>query len=103
MNKNEKIIDLDNNNYSMLELRNNIYVTGLFKILQTQKITEEFAVNYILNKKFQLTEEEEKITINYVLKMQPHLDFNKLLSLYVLGPTDFDFPNFERYAETGMY
>jgi len=95
----DKNIDLKNNKYSMDVLRENIYATGLFEILRTQTITEEFAVNYILNERFQLSDDEEKITIEYVLKMQPQLSKDKLLRLYVLGPIDDDFPNFEKYAE----
>jgi hypothetical protein len=94
------LLDLKNNKYSMDVLRENIYAIGLFEILNTQTITEEFAVNYILNERFQLSDDEEKITMEYVLKMQPHLSKEKLLRLYVLGPFDEDFPNFEKYAET---
>jgi hypothetical protein len=99
MNTN-KNLDLKNNKYSMDVLRENVYATGLFEILHTQTITEEFAVNYILNERFQLSDEEEKITIDCVIKLQPHLNKEKLLRLYVLGPIDNDFPNFEKYAET---
>ena len=95
-----KTLDLKNNKYSMDVLRENIYAIGLFEILHTQTITEEFAVNYILNERFQLSDDEEKITMEYVLKMQPQLSKDKLLRLYVLGPIDDDFPNFEKYAET---
>ena len=96
---NNKTLDLKNNKYSMEILKENIYATGLLEILRTQTITEEFAVNYILNNKFQLTDEEEKITIEYVMKSQSHLNRDKLLRLYVFGPIDNDFPNFETYAQ----
>jgi hypothetical protein len=99
MSFNNKTLDLKNNKYSMDVLRENIYATGLLEILQTQTINEEFAVNYILNERFQLSDDEEKITIEYVLKMQPHLSKEKLLRLYLVGPVDNDFPNFEKYAE----
>jgi hypothetical protein len=99
----EVTLDLDNKQYSMIELRNNIYMVGLFHILRTQKLTEEFVINYVLNKKFQMTDDEEKITVQYVLEMQPHLDIDKLSQLFIVGPTDDDFPNFEKYAETGEY
>lgn len=89
---------LKNNEYSMEILKENIFATGLHEILKTHKIDEEFAVNYILNSRFQIDDEEEKITLNYVMKMQPHLNREKLLKLYIIGPTDYDFPNFEEYA-----
>ena len=94
----KKTLDLENNHYSMEILKENIYAIGLFEILRTQKINEEFAVNYILNDRFQLSDYEEKITIEYVMEMQPHLKKEKLLSLYIIGPNDYDFPNFEKYA-----
>ena len=99
MSSNNQTLDLKNNKYSMDVLRENIYATGLIEILQTQTITEEFAVNYILNERFQLSDDEEKISIDYVLKLQPHLNKEKLLKLYVIGPTDYTFPNFEKYSE----
>ena len=92
-------LDLKNDKYSMDVLRENIYATGLIEILQTQTITEDFAVNYILNERFQLSDDEEKISIDNVLKLQPHLKKEKLLKLYVIGPTDYTFTNFEKYAE----
>ena len=52
-----KTLDLKNNKYSMDVLRENIYAIGLFEILHTQTITEEFAVNYILNERFQLSDD----------------------------------------------
>jgi len=97
--RSNKRLDLKNNKYSMDVLRENIYATGLLEILQTQTINEEFAVNYILNKRFQLSDDEEKITFEFVLKMQPHFSKEKLLRLYLVGPLDNDFPNFEKYAE----
>lgn len=96
--KNTTVLDLEHNHYSLEVLKENIYAIGLFNILRTQKINEEFVVNYILNERFQLSDEEEKITLEFVLKMQPHLDKDKLLKLYIIGPTDYDFPNFEKYA-----
>jgi hypothetical protein len=98
MSKREEALDLNNKQHSMDELKKNIYAIGLNSILNTQKIDEVFAVNYILNKNFQLTDEEESITFDYVLKKQPHLDKNKLLRLYFIGPVDNKFPNFEEYA-----
>ena len=92
-------LELTNNQYSMDILKENIYAVGLIDILKTQKIDEEIAVDYILNNRFQLTDDEEKITIEYVMKMQPHLNKDKLLKLYIIGPTDCDFPNFEKYSK----
>ena len=90
-------LDLNKNKYSMDVLKENIYDICLLTLLKTQKIDEEFAVNYILNSRFQLTKEEEGITVSYVLENQPHMEKSKLLSLFLIGPTDYDFPNFEGF------
>jgi len=83
--------------YSIDFLIKNIYKFNLIDILKTQKLTEEFIVNYILNSIYQLTEEEQKITINDVLKYQTHINENKLLKLYIIGPNDFTKPLFDEY------
>ena len=56
------MLDLYNKQYDMQTLKENIYAHNIWDILKTQCLTKEFCVKYILNKKYQLTEEEEKIT-----------------------------------------
>lgn len=73
----------------------NIYYYNLVDILKTQVLTEEFIVNYILNPNYQLKEDEKQITFLDVLQYQPHLNYNKLLRLYLIGPNDMSRPNFE--------
>jgi len=94
-----KLFDLNLKKYSKRVLKENIYALDLITILNTQIINEKFAVNYILNKNFQLTEEEENITIEYVLEKQPHLDKNKLFRLHIMGPDDCEYPNFQKFAD----
>jgi hypothetical protein len=93
-----KTLDLLNNQYSEEELREYIYAVNLWDILKTQKISEEFAVEFILNNDFQLTEDEEKIKILDVLNLQPQLCVHKLLELCVVKPKKAGFPNFEEYS-----
>jgi len=81
--------------HTMDDLIYNIYKYDFVEILKTQYLTEEFAVNYILNPNYQLTENEKKITILDVLDMQPHMNKNKLLRLYFIGPLDTKYPSFE--------
>jgi hypothetical protein len=57
----------------------------LLDILKTQQIDVDFAFNYILNNKYQLTKEEEKININTVLHYQPHLLKTDLVVRCILG------------------
>ena len=67
------ILDLDNNQYEMSVLKTNIYAIHLWDILRTQKIDAYFATYYILNTCYQLTDEEETITLEDVLRLQPHI------------------------------
>ena len=67
------MLDLYVNKYDMATLTKNIYAISLIDILKTQTITEDFAFNYILNKKYQLTKEEEDINFTPVFYFQPHL------------------------------
>lgn len=81
-------LDLQNNQYSMDILRENIYAIQLLDILKTQTIDEQFAVDFILNKKYQFTHMEEAITINDVLLYQTHMKYETLMRLYLIGPTE---------------
>ena len=92
-------IDLTNQKYPINDLIWNIYDLDFLEVLRTQHLTEEFTVDYILNKDYQLTEIEKRITIKTVLKCQPHLNNDRLNYLI----REFDkskrlFPNFEKYA-----
>ena len=89
-------LDLDNQQYSMKELKLNIYALCFFKILKTQKIDADLAMNYILNPNYQMTPEEEKITMNYVMKMQPHLKVKDLACSF--RKYDPDAPRFDKIA-----
>ena len=93
------LLDLKNQKYSINDLIWNIYDLDLLEVIKTQQLTEEFTVDYILNKDYQKTEIEKRITIKTVLKCQPHLNSNRLNYLI----QDFDknkrlFPDFEKYA-----
>ena len=93
------LLDLKNQKYSINDLIWNIYALDLLEVLKTQYLTEEFTVDYILNKDYQKTEIEQRININNVLKYQTHLNNDRLKYLI----REFDkskrlFPNFEKYA-----
>ena len=89
-------LNLDAKQYTMKELKLNIYALCFFKILKTQKIDADLAMNYILNPDYQMTPEEEKITVQYVLKMQPHLKVEDLT--YSYKKYDPDAPKFDKIA-----
>ena len=92
-------IDLKNQKYPINDLIWNIYALDFLEVLRTQHLTEEFIVDYILNKDYQKTEIEQRININNVLKCQPHLNNDRLK--YLIRKFDKSkrlFPNFEKYA-----
>jgi len=87
-------ISLHNNKYSMEQLINNIYYFNLLDIVKTQVLTKEFIINYILNKDFQLLENEKNILIEDILKYQPHLNQKDLIFKKDLKKEYFNFENY---------
>lgn len=61
------------NKYDYDTLKTNIYAVSLTDILNTQILTVEFCVKYILNEDFQLCYQDKLITIDLVKKCQPHI------------------------------
>jgi len=74
-------LDLENNQYSMDILAENIYALDLRVILKTQILDAQFVVNYILNPNYQLSEDEERITVRDVLVNQPHIYLTEIIRL----------------------
>ena len=72
------MLDLYNNKYSRQVLKDNIYAVKLIDILKTQKIDITFAARYILNKNYQINDDDNDITISVVLNYQPHIKYNEL-------------------------
>ena len=84
------MIDLFNNKYDRETLKEYIYAVKLIDILKTQIIDETFAARYILNKKYQFDEEDEKITYQDVLRLQPHINANNLKKEIMMYDSDDD-------------
>jgi len=72
--RNQSGLDLKNNQYDRETLKRHIYEINLWDILKTQKIDITFAVRYILNPKYQLTDSEQTIDFKDVLFFQTHID-----------------------------
>ena len=92
--------------YDLDELKRQIYACNLWDILKTQELTTEFCAKYILNSDFQLTAEEQHITIDDVLHWQPHLNaidllgaVNKALLMKRLYGRCDSFDDFETHSE----
>ena len=66
------MLDLYNKTYDIETLKKYIYAIKFIDILKTQKINASFAVHYILNKNYQL-HEEDIINEETVLYYQPHI------------------------------
>jgi len=72
------MIDLYKNKYDRKTLKENIYDVKLMDILITQTIDISFAVRYILNCKYQLTDDDKQIDTSTILKYQQHINKNDL-------------------------
>ena len=92
------MLDLKNKQYDLNTLKENIYAIHLLDILKTQTITYEFALKYILNKNYQLTKEEENLTIKDVLFYQPHLQEDKFLEKNITIQRVDSFENFDSFS-----
>jgi hypothetical protein len=93
------MLDLKNNKYDMQVLKEHIYAISLIEVLETQHLTSDFVLKYILNPKYQMTCEEENISIMHVLLYQPHLINTNLLDDYSRGLKKVDsFEDFETFA-----
>jgi len=83
-------IDLYNNKYDRQTLKNHIYDVKLIDILKTQLLDESFIVRYILNPKYRLHEDDEKINIELVLELQPHISERLLAKEFLNYSSDDD-------------
>ena len=88
--KNTSVLNLENQQYDRERLKKHIYEVSLWDILKTQKIDATFAVRYILNPKYQLTDSEQCIDVKDVLFFQPHIDARRLEIERILYDSDDD-------------
>jgi hypothetical protein len=86
------------NSVERIELKKRIYELSLFTILKKYKIDTTFVVRYILQKKYQLTPLEQTITLETILKYQPHLKKKEIVESFLDYNTDDDsIPDFDTY------
>jgi hypothetical protein len=89
-------MDLYKNKYDLETLKRNIYFFNLIDILKTQHLTPRFVVHYVLNNHYQLTKEEEQITIEKVLFFQPHIKLEEIINEQIIYDSDCEsIPDFE--------
>ncbi len=75
--------DLYKNQYDYDDLKANIYAVSLLDVLKTQKLSVNFCVKYILNKDFQISDEDKLINMEIVKKYQQHLSEMELIETVV--------------------
>ena len=99
--------DLYKNQYDYETLKANIWGVSLMDILKTQNISSDFCVRYILNPKFHLNLLDKLITINDILKYQPHIKYDDLIISIIVANTKItrgerldSFDDFETYSDT---
>jgi hypothetical protein len=93
------MIDLYNKQYDLQILKEHIYAVSLWDILKTQRLTSNFCVKYILNKNYQMEKNDETITINDVVNLQPHISKIELLvAIANYSPDDDSYEDFESFA-----
>ena len=81
-------MELYKNKYDLETLKRNIYLFNLVDILKTQHLTPYFVVHYILNNHYQLTKEEEQITVENVLFFQPHIKLEEIINEQIIYDSD---------------
>jgi hypothetical protein len=74
------MLDLYNNKYDKTTLKERIYSLNLIDILKTQTLDITFIVRYILSDLYQLTEEDRSIDVDLVLKYQPCIKREALMT-----------------------
>jgi hypothetical protein len=93
-------IDLYNNKYDRQTLKDNIYALKLIDILKTQILDETFIVRYILNSNYRLHEDDDKINLDVVLELQPHISEKMIAKEFLNYNSDDDsVTDFESFSK----
>jgi hypothetical protein len=94
------MLDLYNNKYDRDTLKKNIYALKLMDILKTQTLDITFIVRYILSDLYQLHPDDMNISIDDVLKYQPHINKDELMKLLLEYDSDLDsIEDFQTYSD----
>jgi hypothetical protein len=94
------MLDLYNNKYDRDTLKKNIYALKLIDILKTQTLDITFIVRYILSDLYQLHPDDMNISIDDVLKYQPHINKDELMKLLLEYDSDLDsIEDFQTYSD----
>jgi hypothetical protein len=93
------MLDLYNNKYSRAQLKEYIFDVAMIDILKTQDLDCSFCVRYILNENYHFLSEDDNISIDDVVKYQPHISKTQLLlGLANYKRADDSVEDFESFA-----
>jgi len=93
------MLDLYGRRYDRKTLKENIYSIKFIDVIKTQKLDVTFIVRYILNPKYQISD-EDKLTIDNILFYQKHITREKLESEMINYSSDEDsIENFEVFSK----
>lgn len=93
------MLDLYNNKYSRAQLKEYIFSVAMIDILKTQDLDCSFCVRYILNENYHFLSEDDNISIDDVVKYQPHISKTQLLlGLANYKRADDSVEDFESFA-----
>ena len=70
--------DLRKQKYPIQVLIDNAHHLSISTLLRWQILDSDFCKKYILNEEYQCVEDKYLVTIEYVLKRQPHLRYEDL-------------------------
>jgi len=94
------MLDLYNNKYDRKILKENIYAVKLMDILKTQTLDITFVVRYILSDLYQIHIDDMNISIEDVIKYQPHINKRELEKALLDYNSDSDsVEDFQTFAE----
>jgi hypothetical protein len=93
------MLDLYNNKYNRAQLKEYIFAVAMIDILKTQVLDCSFCVRYILNENYHFLSEDDNISIDDVVKYQPHISKTQLLlGLANYTRADDSVEDFESFA-----
>jgi hypothetical protein len=72
------MLDLYNNKYDRKTLKKHIYEVKLIDILKTQTLDISFIVRYILSDLYQFHIDDMNLSVEDVIKYQPHINKKEL-------------------------
>ena len=84
------MLDLYNKKYNRETLKNHIYEVKMIDVLKTQTLDIKFVVSYILSDLYQIHIDDMNISVDDIIKYQPHINKIELETALVNYNSDED-------------